>query len=388
MLSTTKFPFYAKVALVLIGSYVLFSILYLSQRIVVPFVYAAIISIVLNPIVNFLEKKKVNRILAITLAVLTSLVATAAIFYLIISQFSVVESKFTVMGDKFTQLYNQATAWISLKLHIDPAKIGAWTVKTKATLLSSANQIIGQTLLTISGLLIVVFLIPVYIFMMLYYKPLLLQFVRKLFSKINQDKLNEVLGQVKGIIQSYLIGLLIEALIIATLNSTALLILGIDSAILLGIIGALLNAIPFIGGIISVAIPMVVALLTKDSPSYGLLVLLLYALIQFVDNHYITPKVVASKVKINALTAVFVVLVGDALWGIPGMCIAIPVTGIIKVICEYIEELRPWAILLGDDMPISGKIFMYKRKKKNGNAATLHKQTNKPKISISNKNDQ
>jgi predicted PurR-regulated permease PerM len=108
------------------------------------------------------------------------------------------------------------------------------------------------------------------------------------------------------------------------LNSLALLAIGIDYAILLGILGALLNVIPFIGGILSVTMPIIIAMVPKDSASYSILFSLMYMLIQFFDNHYITPKIVASKVKINSLMAVIVVLIGNAIWGIPGMFLAIP----------------------------------------------------------------
>ena len=163
--------------------------------------------------------------------------------------------------------------------------------------------------------------------------------------------MNEVLFSTKNIIQRYLIALLFEAAIIAILNSAGLLILGIDYAIVLGIIGALLNVIPYIGGIIAVALPMMVAFVTKSSPTYAFLVLAFYIIIQFIDNHYIIPKIVASKVRINALISIIVVLAGGALWGIPGMFLSIPLTAILKVIFDHIDELKPWGFLLGDTMP-------------------------------------
>ena len=374
MVSTSKFPFYAKLALVLTGGYVFISILYVSQHIVVPFVYALIISILLNPIVNYLERKKIKRVIAITIAVVIALLFTAGLVYLISSQLSMFNKSLPEMKQKFGDLFNRTSSWISVKFHISPEKINAWVIKTKTEIANNESAIIGQTLITITGLLIVIFLIPVYIFMILYYKPLLLEFLSKLFAKIHQEKVEDVLLQTKTVIQNYLSGLLLEAVIIAFLNSAGLLILGIDYAILLGIIGALLNAIPFIGGIISVAMPITVALLTKNSFSYPVMVLLMYMLIQFIDNHYITPKLVASKVKINALIAVFTVLVGDALWGIPGMFLAIPLTGILKVIFEHIDELKPWAVLLGDDMPGSARlIFNFNRRKQDKPAKQAQK---------------
>ena len=128
-------------------------------------------------------------------------------------------------------------------------------------------------------------------------------------------------------------------------------ILGIEYAILLGIIGALLNVIPYIGGLVAVALPMMVALATKPTAWYTVYVLISYYIIQLIDNHYIIPKIVASKVKINALFAIIVVLAGNALWGIPGMFLSIPVLAIVKLIFDHIEPLKPWGFLLGDTMP-------------------------------------
>ena len=101
--------------------------------------------------------------------------------------------------------------------------------------------------------------------MILFYHPILLEFIRRLFGTSNQSQVSEIVTQIKTVIQRYLIGLVIEAVIVATLNSVALLILGIEYAILLGIIGALLNVIPYIGGLVAVALPMMVALVTKSS---------------------------------------------------------------------------------------------------------------------------
>jgi predicted PurR-regulated permease PerM len=158
--------------------------------------------------------------------------------------------------------------------------------------------------------------------------------------------------------------LLLEFVIVAALNSGALLILGIQYAILIGIIGAILNVIPLIGGFVAVALPVIIALATK-SPSSCLLVIGAYVLIQFIDNHYIIPKVVASKVKINALISVIVVLSFGALWGIPGMFLSIPLTAIIKVVFDHIAPLKPWGFLLGDTMPSLVLMkFAFKKKDK------------------------
>jgi len=199
--------------------------------------------------------------------------------------------------------------------------------------------------------LIILVLMPIYIFMILYYQPLLLAFIHEIFISNDQVKVNEVLSDTKKIIHSYLFGLLIEAFIIAILNSTALLIIGVDYAILLGIFGAIINVIPYIGGIMGALVPMMIALVSMPSPYSSLLILASSITIQFIDNNYIVPRVVASKVKINAFVSIVVVLMGSALWGVAGMFLSLPLTAIVKVIFDHIDSLKPWGRLLGDTMP-------------------------------------
>jgi predicted PurR-regulated permease PerM len=178
-----------------------------------------------------------------------------------------------------------------------------------------------------------------------------LEFVRKLFRSQDHSAVAAVLTNGKGIIQGYLVGLFFEMIIISAMNSTGLLLLGIDYAIILGITGAILNIIPYIGGIVAVILPMTIAFVTKDSLSYPIFVLLIYVVTQFIDNHYISPKIVASRVQINALVSIIVVMIGGAVWGVPGMFLSIPITAIFKVIFDHIGPLKPWGFLLGNTIP-------------------------------------
>lgn len=351
MKTALTFPFYAKASLVFIGLFAFIGMLFISQNIILPIIYSTIIAIVLSPLVNFFVRKKMNRVIAIALTIALVIAITIAIIVLLSSQVMQFSDSFPKLVEKFHQLFNQSVLWASDNFNISTGKINSWVTEKNTELMSGTGAVIGQTLIHTGSILIIMVLIPVYVFMILFYQPLLIEFIHKLFKSSNQNEVNEVLAATKKIIQSYLVGLLLEAAIIATLNSTCLLILGIDYAILLGVIGAILNVIPYIGGIIAVALPMMIALATKSSSSYCLLVLASYILIQFIDNHYIIPKVVASKVKINALISIIVVLAGGALWGIPGMFLSIPLTAIIKVIFDHVESLKPWGFLLGDTMP-------------------------------------
>ena len=346
-------------SLLLIGLYVLFSMLSIGQAILLPLIYATIIAVLISPAVDFMVEKKINRALSISAVLVVSLLILAALIALTLSQASLLKESMPYLVDKFQDLLNQAIAWVSGNFHISTKEINEWITHSKNEFIDSSSSKIGITLSTMGVVLAAVFLVPVYIFMILFYQPHLVRFVHRLFGIGNDERVTEMLFETKSIIQGYLVGLFAEFAIIAILNSIGLLVLGIEYAILLGIIGALLNIIPYIGGIIAVALFVIITLVTK-SPIYVLYVIGLYTLIQFIDNNFIVPKIVGSKVKLNALVSIIAVIAGAALWGIHGMFLSIPILAIVKLVLDRTESLNAWGFLLGDTMPPIIKIELPK----------------------------
>ena len=346
-----RLPFIARAALFVVGLYVLFAILYITRSIILPLLFATIIAILLQPVVAFMVRFRINRLLAIIITLLLTVVIILSFGSLLISQAVRLSDSWPFMVDKFNGAIDQSIAWASEYFNVKAETIHAWIAKAKAEAINAVSQSIGRTLVIIGSGVVIIFLLPVYIFLILFYEPLLLDFIRRLTNKGNKSQVLEVVTKTKTLIQRYLLGLLIEALIVAILEIIVLLIFGIEYAILLGIIGALLNVIPYIGGLMAVALPMLVALATKDSSWYAVYILIFYYIIQLIDNNYIVPKIVASKVKINALFSIIVVLAGNALWGVPGMFLSIPLLAIVKLIFDNVESLKPWGFLLGDTMP-------------------------------------
>ena len=339
-------PFYVKSSIIVIGLFVFVYILYLTQSIIVPVIYSTIIAIVLNPIVNFFTNRKVNEVLAISITLTIAIVITL----LIISFLSIQMMQFTDsmprLIEKSNQIADSCELWASDRFNIDKVKIHSMVLKKRSEFINNGGVMIGQTIISTGSKVIVALLIPVYVFMILFYQKHLIKFIHKLFNRKEYGEVDVVLNSTKLIIQGYLDGLFLEALIMAFLNSATLLIIGVDYAILLGILGAIVNVIPYVGGIISIFFPVIIAIIS-DTPSDAILVIIFYLIIQFFDVHYIVPKVVASKVKINALVSIIVVLSGGALWGLPGMFLSIPLTAIVKVIFDHIEPVKPWGFLLG-----------------------------------------
>ncbi len=361
MNNTLNLPFYAKAALFCVGIYVFFSMMYIGGDIIVPLLFGTIVAILLHPVVTFFERHKINRVFAIIITLLISFILIAAFALFMYSQISRFSDSWPLFVEKFTGLLNLAIHWAPGYFDISLDKVNELIIRLKSEMLNISSSFIGQTIVSVGNGIMVAFLIPVYVFLLLFYHSLLIDFVYKLFGVEREEKVKEIITQTKTVVQRYLIGLVIEAMLVATLDSIGLLVLGIDYAILIGILGALLNLIPYIGGLVAVALPMMLALITKDSLWYVLYVMIIYMIIQVIDNNYIVPKIVASKVRINALVSIIVVLVGGALWGVAGMFLSIPLIAIIKVICDRIEPLKPFGFLLGDTMP---EIVIFKIKKR------------------------
>ena len=346
-MAVKEYPFYLKSTVILFGIALLALILYTLQDIMVPLAFAMIFAILLNPLYNWFQKHKVPNILSILITLFLATIVLAAILYFLSAQVSTFSETLPLLKEKFGTISTAFGSWTEEHLGITIQK----QIELLNEALNSSKAFVGSTLSTVVGTLSILFLLPVYIFLFLFYKTLILNFLFEVFDEKNSKQVSDILKETKSAVQSYMIGLLIETLIIATLNSIALSLLGVKYAILLGVIGALLNLIPYIGGVIAIALPVLIATVTSDGYHTQLGILIAYIIIQFVDNNIIIPRIVSSKVQINALISIITVLLGSALWGVAGMFLSIPFIAILKIIFDRIPELKAWGKILGDTVP-------------------------------------
>jgi predicted PurR-regulated permease PerM len=346
-----KYPFYLRATITLLGIMLFVYMLFVAKSILVPLAFAVMIAILLNPFVNILIRKKTGKVLAIAIALLIMILLVAGVMTFISSQIVKFSNNASVLQEKFFTQFHTFQLWLqdTYSLSID---------KQKHLLDEAGNSLrplIEQTLGTLVGTVSVIVLLPIYIFLLLYYKTLILDFLYEIFAEKNSTRVSTVLKETKTAIQSYMVGLLLEAIIVAIMNSAALMMLGVPYAILLGVIGAILNILPYIGGIIAVALPVLIATISKDGFTTQLGIIIAYTIIQFIDNNILVPRIVSSQVKINALVSIVIVLLGGAVWGVSGMFLSIPFIAVLKIIFDRVEGLRPWGKLLGTEIPVYHK---------------------------------
>ncbi|HEY0059754.1 MAG TPA: AI-2E family transporter, partial [Flavisolibacter sp.] len=185
----------------------------------------------------------------------------------------------------------------------------------------------------------------------------------------------DVMSQTQIIIKSYLIGLLIQVAYITVLLGGILMIIGIKHALLIGAIFAVLNLIPYVGALIGNLIGVLLTLSSSQELWPIFAVLGTIAAVQFLDNNILMPRIVGSKVKINALATIVGVIVGGALAGVAGMFLSLPVIAVMKIVFDRTNSLKQWGVLFGDERPQRSPMsFPVFRKKTKAVQQTLEAQ--------------
>lgn len=345
---TSAQPFYQKFSFNLISIAILCVALIYGGDLFMPLMCSILLATLLLPITNFLIRKKFPKVLTIMLPILLAMLSVAGIVYLLSAQIMHFVDDLPTLKERFHEVGLSFQRWFRESTDMPIKKQNVYVKQAVDNLKEKAPQIAGVTVGSITGILTYLFLLPIYTFLILYYRSLIKKFLVSVFKNGSEDKVREVLTQSTTISQQFITGLIIETAIVFALNTVGFLILGIKYAVFLALLAALLNLIPYVGMLTANILCMVITLVTSESSSDVLWVGAILAVVQIVDNNIMMPLIVGNKVRINALVTIIGVLIGGMLCGIPGMFLAIPTIAVIKVICDKVDDLKPWGGLLGD----------------------------------------
>ncbi len=344
---TQKHPFYVKLSLSLLGIILILILLVLGKSIFIPLVFAGLLTIVLIGPSNWLEKKGLNRSLAAGLSLLAGLIIGFFVLYFITSQVTNFKDELPNLKLQLTKGITKGEQLLRERFGIKHQTMEDNINKLQEGVLSYSTTMVGSTVSTIGTSLLYLILIPIYTFLMLIYRSQVVMFLTTSFSDDTTPYVHKILHEIRYVIKSYIVGLLIEMLAVAILGCTGLLIVGAKYAILFGCLVAILNLIPYLGIFTAMALTFFITLATND-PSTAFICLIILIAIHLIDSNILLPRIVGSKVKINALITILAVIMGEAIWGIPGMFLAIPITAMFKVLFDHVESLKPWSYLIGD----------------------------------------
>lgn len=344
-------PLTVKRSLELLGIVLIGLVLVIGQDIIMPIIMAFFISIVLLPVFRFLRRKKVPEALAIILPILLLVIFVGLIIFFFSSQIALLVADFPQIKSNVNVHLKSVSAWIGRISDFSTTKQINFINEKSDDLLRMAGSAASGAAVTLSSIFVFVGLLPIYIYLMLFYKDILLRFIFMWFKPDHHPKVKEAIYETEAIIKNYLVGLLIQVTYMTILLGGILLLIGIKHALLIGVIFAILNLIPYVGALIGNIIGVLLTLTSSTELWPVITVLAVIAGVQFLDNNILMPRIVGSKVKINALFAILGVIIGGSIAGVSGMFLSMPIIAVLKIIFDRTEMFKQWGVLLGDERP-------------------------------------
>jgi predicted PurR-regulated permease PerM len=364
-----KLPLTIRRSIELIGICATGVVIVFGQGVIMPLLTAFFIALLLLPVFRWFRKYKIPEALSIVLCIVLLFLVIAGIAFFLSWQIGSFVSDIESIKKNLIIHWNNLSQWISTKTNYSVDQQLAMIKQQGSKLGSNAGSQLQGAAVSLSGIFVFLGLLPIYIFLIMFYRNLLLRFVYLWFTEAQHPKVKEAVEETEVMVKYYLLGLLIQIAYLTILLGGILMLFGIKHAILIGITFAILNLIPYLGALIGNLIGVLLTLTTSQELWQIWAVLGTIAFVQFLDNNILMPRIVGSKVKVNALASIVGIVVGGTLTGISGMFLSIPVMALLKIVFDKSAHLQQWGVLLGDarprQSPISNRIFRMKTKLEN-----------------------
>ncbi|HEY0742058.1 MAG TPA: AI-2E family transporter [Chryseosolibacter sp.] len=324
-------------------------ILYFGRNLFIPLSFAVLISFVLYPICRWLESKGLGRLMAISIALFILILFGLLLFALLVSQFVSFLDEWPNLRVKLARSIDDVSNVLSntFGIAIDDQKNIVSRIRDQ----SGANilQMIKSTVSASAFSLVLLVLIPVYAVLILYYRTYWMKVLCRIFPEERTEGLREVIALTIKAYYSFIKGMAIVYIIVGTLNSVGLLILGVPHAILFGFIASILTFIPYVGIIVGSLLPITMAWITYDSIWYPVGIVAIFAFVQYLEANVIFPLAVSSRLNVNTLMMLLAIFAGGILWGMAGMILFVPFVGIAKLIADHNPKWKIASMILGNE---------------------------------------
>jgi AI-2 transport protein TqsA len=339
--------FYGRVGLILHAFILTLLIMYLGKVLFIPLFFALMIAILLYPLSRFLERWLKKSIAAIISVLLFIGLLILIVFFFTKELISFLKDLPKIESNFFRVVQNLQD-WISATFNLDASVQTDYIKKSASGLSSNMISSVGATFISIIELIVLFAFFLIFTYFILDHRNLLKRFILSFFDHEHKMKVNQVINSTRSMINHYVLGLLTEMGILFTLILLILLIMGVKYALLIAVIAAIFNIIPYLGIYIAAAFAMLITL-TSATPNLAIEVGISFIIVHFLDANILMPHIVGGRVRINPFITIVAVITGKLIWGIPGMFLFIPLTAIIRIISENVPELRPWSILIGEE---------------------------------------
>lgn len=359
-----ELPLTVKRSIELLGLGLCIALFAIARDIIMPVIMAFFISILLLPVYRFLRRYRFPETAAIILPILLLFIFLGGIIWFFSAQVGILINDFPQIKANVAKHLQSIQAWISSFTNFSISKQEKFITEKSEDLLNMAGKLASGAAVTLTGIFIFLGLIPIYIYLLLFYKDILLRFIFMWFKTSDHSKVKEAVYETEVIIKNYLLGLIIQITYMTIMLGGLMLLFGIKHALLIGVIFAILNLIPYVGALFGNIIGVLLTLTSSSEMGPVITVLVVIAVVQFLDNNILMPRIVGSKVKLNALVSILAVVIGGTIAGVSGMFLAMPIIAVLKIIFDRSDAFKQWGVLLGDERPAKSPMSFPKFRKK------------------------
>ena len=321
-------------------------LLYAGKTLFIPMFYGLLIALVLYPFCSGLEARGFNKTVAIIIGMIIVTLFIIGLGSLLILQIKALQHDFPELKARFLANIPELKAWIYSTSGISQAAQDKWWSDFKSSPSIFTSSTIRNTMSATFNMIYIGYITPVFTVLFLYNRKVFVQFLSSLAGAEYKDKLSVILRETVTSYANFIKGMIKVYLIVGTLNSLGLLLLGIKHALLFGYLTAIMTIIPYIGIFVSSMLPISVAWLTKGHILYPLGVIAVFSFVQYLEGNIIFPRVVGSQLNISTWATLVAIIAGGILWGISGMILFIPFIGMLKIVSDYIPEWKSLNILI------------------------------------------
>jgi predicted PurR-regulated permease PerM len=317
-------------------------ILYFAKTLFIPLFFGLLIAMVMYPICKWLEERKWQKSIAILTCLLIVTILFVAILILLVWQINLFSKDAPLILHKIEVEIVELKAWIVSHFGLTSNTESNWREK----MANSLGNIINTTFQTTINTLFTLFLIPVYAALFLYHRKIFVEFLQRITPANYQQQLSNILKQTIHTYFNYIKGMILVYIIVGVLNSLGLWALGVEHALLFGMLCAIMTIIPYVGIFISSLLPISLVWMQTGNIIYPLGVIAVFSFVQFLEANIIFPKVVGTQLHVSTLAMLIAIILGGIIWGVAGMVLFIPFVAILKIVSDNIEELKPLNLLL------------------------------------------
>jgi len=328
--------------------------------------FAGLLAMLMTPVSNKLENHRVSRVFSSLISVLTIVAVFSGVIMLLSVQIDNIGKELPLILLRYEEIKVDIQTWINDSLGASSQQLRVHASDAFGNAGIFLTEMVKNTIAFIGSL----FLVLVFIFLFLMQRNKYENFVVMLYKEEKRNEAKEMIDKISNVAQHYLTGRLVAGLIMGILFLIGFLIIGLKNAVILSVIVAIMTIIPYVGALIGGLVPFFISII-DGSFNQSVWVIIIILVVNVIDHYFIEPYLVGGSVNISPFFTIFVLILGGLVWGIAGIILFLPLSGILKIVFEKVEGLQPYGSLIGDQSDYSkpGNIWsklkgMFSRRKK------------------------